>query len=70
MLDQPSWEGENKPRKGERKERDFRERSSTFSLKFPVIGQSNPGEPRDKVAPHGKGYTWIPILWNFDNSER
>ena len=62
--------GESKPRKGERKERDFRERSSTLSLKFPVIGLSNPNEPRDKVDLHGKGYAWTPILWNFDNSKR
>ena len=44
---------------------DFRERSSTFSLKFPVIGPSNPGEPRDKVASHGKGYAWTPIFLEF-----
>ena len=31
-----------------------------------MIGPLNPGEPRDKVAPHDKSYTWIPILWSFD----
>ena len=55
---------------GERKEWDFRERSSTFSLEFPAIGPSDPGEPRDKVAPHGKGYAWVLVLWSFDNSKR
>ena len=50
----------------ERKERDFRERSSTFSLEFPAIGPSVSGEARRKVAPHGKGYTWVPVLWSFD----
>ena len=46
---------------GERKEWDFRERSSTFSLEFPSIGSSVFGETRSKVAPHGKGYTWVPV---------
>ena len=35
--------GDRKPRKRERKERDFGERSFTFSLEFSVIGPSNPG---------------------------
>ena len=35
----------------ERKERDFRERSSTFSLGFPAIGPSVFGEARSKVSP-------------------
>ena len=56
-------EGERKTkRERERKERDFRERSSTFSLEFPTIGQLVSGEARIKVAPHGKGYTWVLIL--------
>ena len=58
--------GDSKQRKGERKERDFRDKSYTLSLKFPVIGPSNPGKLRDKVAPHGKSYTWIPGLRSFD----
>ena len=52
--------------KRERKENRFLERESTFSLEFPVIGLSNPGEPRDKVAPHSKSYAWILVLWIFD----
>ena len=44
----------------------FRERRSTFSLEFPVIGPLNSGEARSKVAPHGKGYVWAPILRSFD----
>ena len=53
-------------RERERKERDFRERSSTFSLEFQAIGPSVSGEARSKVSPHGKGYTWVPVLWSFD----
>ena len=53
-------------RERERKERDFRERSSTFSLELPAIGPSVFGEARSKVSPHGKGYTWVPVLWSFD----
>ena len=65
------WErrggGERKTkRERERKERDFRERSSTFSLEFPAIGQSIFGEARRKVAPHGKGYVWVPVLGSFE----
>ena len=46
--------GNSKPRKGE------------SSLKFLVIRPSNPSEPRDKVAPHGKSYAWILVLQSFD----
>ena len=53
-------------RERKRKERDFRERSSTFSLEFLAIGLSVSGEARRKVAPHNKGYTWVPVLWSFD----
>ena len=51
---------------GERKIGSFKERSSTFSLRFPAIGPSISGEARSKVAPYGKGYTWVPVLWSFD----
>ena len=44
----------------------FRERSYTFSLEFPAIGPSVSGEARSKVAPHGKGYMWVPVLWSFE----
>ena len=44
----------------------FRERSSTLSLEFPTIGPSVFGETRSKVAPHGKGYAWVPVLGSFD----
>ena len=44
----------------------FRGRSSTFSLEFPAIGSLVSGEARSKVAPNGKGYTWVPVLWSFD----
>ena len=55
---------------GERKEGIFRERGSNFSLNFPAIGPSVSGEARSKVAPHGKSYAWVPVLWIFDNYER
>ena len=41
-------------------------RSSHFSLDFPAIGLSNPGETRGKVDPHCKSYVWAPVLWSFD----
>ena len=44
----------------------FRERSSTFSLKFLAIGPSAFGEARSKVALHGKDYTWVPVLGSLD----
>ena len=44
----------------------FRERNSTFSLKFPAIGPLASGEARIKVALHGKDYTWVPVLGSFD----
>ena len=53
-------------RERERKERDFRERSSTFSLEFSAIGPSVSSEARSKVAPHGKGYALVPILGSFN----
>ena len=69
-LTNPFGRGDSKQRKGERKKRVFRESVSNFSLDFPAIGQSNPSEPRNKVAPHDKRYAWISALWSFDNSRR
>ena len=57
-------------KKEERERRDSRERSSTLSLKISAIGPSVSGEARSKVAPHGKGYAWVPVLWSFENSGR
>ena len=50
----------------EREMWDFRERSSTFSLKFPTIGPSVSDEARSKVAPHGTDYAWVSDLGSFD----
>ena len=58
--------GDSKLKRGEIKEKDFREISYTLSLEFPVIGPSNLNELRGKVAPHGKSYAWVPILWSFN----
>ena len=44
----------------------FRERSSTFSLKFSAIGPLASGEARSKVASHGKDYAWVPVSGSFD----
>ena len=70
-LDQSCLGGKGRERETNRereieKERVFRERGSTFSLKFPAIGPSVFGEARSKVAPHGKDYTWVPVLGSFD----
>ena len=59
--------GGKEEREREQTERDreregFRERGSTFSLSFPVIGPSASSEARSKVVLHGKDYTWVPIL--------
>ena len=59
--------GEKRERKerGKRKEESFRERSSTFSLEFSVIGPVNSGEVRSKVGPHCKSYAWVAVLGEF-----
>ena len=51
-------------------ERDFRVRSSHSSLDFLIIGPSNLGETRGKVDPQCKSYTWVPVLWSFNNFGR
>ena len=70
-LDQMDWERRKRRKKREKTEErgkvwDFRERSSTFSLKFPAIGPSVSGEARSKVALHGTDYAWVPDLGSFD----
>ena len=65
------WERKKREREREQTERDggregFRERGSTFSLKFPTIGPSASSEARSKVALHGKDYTWVPVLGSLD----
>ena len=53
-----------------RGEIEFRERKSNFSLDFPMIEQSVSDEARRKVAPHGKGYVWAPVLGSFDKLQK
>ena len=70
-LDQMDWERKREGKREQTEERGkvwdfFRERSSTFSLKFPAIGPSASGEARSKVALHGKDYTWVPVLGSLD----
>ena len=62
------WKKEKEREQTERdREREgFRERGSTFSLKFPTIGPLVSGKARSKVAPNGKDYTWVPVLGSFD----
>ena len=50
--------------------RNFRERVSTFSLEFPVIGLSVLVGTRGEVGLRRKGYGWILVLWSFDKSGR
>ena len=57
--------GETNRERERKEERVFRERGSTFSLKFPAIGPSDSGEVRSKVALHGKDYKWVPVLGSF-----
>ena len=56
----------DQPRKGDREREGFRERGSTFSLEFLVIGPAGSDEARSKVAPHGKDYTWVLVSRSFD----
>ena len=44
----------------------FRERSSNFSLDFPVFGLLILVGPRSKVVLRGKGYPWALVLGSFD----
>ena len=59
-------EGENNRERERKEERVFRERGSTFSLRFPAIGPSDPDEARSKVALHGKDYAWVPVSGSFN----
>ena len=68
FLAQSVWERREKGR--EKRGEGVRKRDSTFSLDFPAIGASNPGETRGKVVPHCKSYAWVLVLWSFDKSER
>ena len=74
FLTQPVGRGggeERKIRREGNKERVLeRESVCIFSLDFPTIGPSNPGEARGKVDLHCKGYAWVPGFLSFDNSER
>ena len=67
IFSQAVWEGElEREKERERKEGIFRERGSNFSLDFSAIGSSVSDEVRSKVAPHGKGYAWTPVLGSFE----
>ena len=65
-LGEGKREGRPTEKGRERKRGFFRERGSTFSLKFPAIGPSDSGEARSKVALHGKDYKWVPVLGSLD----
>ena len=69
------WERKREEEKRRKRKREgkceiFRERSSTFSLEFPAIGPTSSKEERSKVAPHGKDYTWVPVLGSFDKLQK
>ena len=55
-------EGENRIKKWSF----FRERESTFSLRFRAIGSSDFFGPKRKVALCGEDYAWAPIWGSFD----
>ena len=57
---------EKEKEREERKNTDFRERVSNFSLDFPTIGPLVFGEARSKVALRDKSYAWAPVLGSFD----
>ena len=57
--------GKESKQKREGKCEIFRERISTFSLKFPAIGPASSDEARSKFAPHDKDYTWVPVSGVF-----
>ena len=70
-LDQMDWERKREGEKKSKQKREekcgiFRERSSTFSLKFSAIGPPASGEVRSKVASHNKDYTWVPVSGSFE----
>ena len=58
----PSWTKKLDGRKEKirkergRKKESFRERDSTFSLNFQIIGSAVSGEARGRVQPHDKGF--------------
>ena len=70
LTNSPNRIWRRKKRGKKKKNTDFRERVSNFSLNFPAIGPSIFGEAKNKVAPHGKGYTWAPVLGSFDKLQR
>ena len=44
----------------------FRERSSTFSLSFPLIGPVSGSGARGRVDPHGESFASRPALGSFN----
>ena len=72
LTKSPNWFGERK--EGEspmERERDlFRERSSHFSLSFPMIGPVFGSGARGRVDPHSESFTSRQVLWSFENSGR
>ena len=49
---------------------EFRERESTFSLRSTAFGSSVLVGAREEVGLRCKGYSWVPVFWSLDNSER
>ena len=52
-------------KEGEEEEEEEGERSSSFSLDFPVIGLSVWVKARGKVGPRIECYAWVPKLVGF-----
>ena len=66
-LTKPVGEKEKKKeRKKRKRKRELIERSSTFSLNFPVIEPAVSGRAKGKVHPHGKSFAPRPESKSFD----
>ena len=63
--DRKKGEKESK-RKREGKCGIFRERSSTFSLSFPMIGPVSGSGARGRVDTHGESFASRPVLGSFN----
>ena len=67
ILDQlGGWERGRKGKRKEKRGRELRERSFTFSLNFSAIGPAVSGGARGKIHPRGKSFALRPESGNFD----
>ena len=67
--------GGKEEREGEQTERDreregFREKGSTFFLKFPTIGPVSGSGARGRVDPHNESFASRPVFGSFDKLQK